>query len=90
MTAHAAEPSPDHAPASPMVTLLSALELAKTPRATRVFARLVLAVLAVLPVALVFVPWQQQVHGEGRAVAFNPVERAQFVVAPIQIGRAHV
>ena len=68
----------------PTAPALSALELAKTPRSTRVFARLVLVVILLLPVALVFVPWQQQVHGEGRAVAFNPVERPQFVVAPIQ------
>jgi len=82
VTAHAAEPP--HAAASPRVMVLSAFELAKTPRATRVVARLVLIVILLLPGALVFVPWQQQVHGEGRAVAFNPIERSQFVVAPIQ------
>jgi len=31
-----------------------------------------------------FVSWTQTVHGSGRAIAFNPVERPQFIVSPIE------
>lgn len=63
---------------------LSAEQLAKTPRLARRISRVVLCALVVLPVVLAFVPWTQSVHGTGRAVAFNPVQRPQFIVSPIE------
>ncbi len=36
-----------------------------------------------LAAGLMFVPWRQSVVGSGRAVAFNPVERAQYIISPI-------
>lgn len=65
-------------------TVLDAAKLAKTPRATRIWSRLVLVGLVVLPLVLLFVPWTQTVHGTGSAMAFNQVERAQFLVSPIE------
>jgi adhesin transport system membrane fusion protein len=65
-------------------TVLQAAKLAKTPRTTRLWSRLVLIGLVVLPIVLLFVPWTQTVHGSGAAMAFNQVERAQFLVSPIE------
>ncbi len=64
--------------------LASALELARPPRLARRLSRAVLLALVVLPFVLLFVPWTQTVHGTGRAIAFNPVQRPQFVVSPIE------
>jgi len=47
-------------------------------------SHLVLVGLVILPFALIFMPWTQVVHGTGRAIAFNPVQRPQFVVSPIE------
>lgn len=63
---------------------LEAMRLAKTPRAIRHLSRFVLVALLVLPFALAFVPWTQSVHGVGKAIAFNPVQRTQFIVSPIE------
>jgi multidrug efflux pump subunit AcrA (membrane-fusion protein) len=63
---------------------LPALQLARPPRAARRLSRFVLAALLILPFVLLFVPWTQTVHGTGKAIAFNPVQRPQFVVSPIE------
>ncbi|MFO0843482.1 MAG: biotin/lipoyl-binding protein [Gemmataceae bacterium] len=63
---------------------LPSLQLARTPALARRLSRLVLAGLALLPAALLFVPWTQTVHGTGKAIAFNPVQRPQFIVSPIE------
>jgi len=49
-------------------------------------ARIGLVVLFIFiftPVALIFVPWQQNIRGKGRVVALNPQERPQTVDATI-------
>lgn len=63
---------------------LPALQLAKPPRFARRLSRVVLITLILLPFVLLFVPWTQTVHGTGKAIAFNPVQRPQFVVSPIE------
>lgn len=63
---------------------LESARLANTPRTSRRLARMAIVFLVLLPVALIFIPWQQTVHADGRAIAFNPVERPQFVVSPIE------
>lgn len=63
---------------------MQASKLAETPRSTRRWSRYVLLTLCLLPVVLLFVPWTQTVHGMGSAIAFNQVERAQFLVSPIE------
>jgi len=63
---------------------LSSLQLARTPRQARRLSRAVVIALMILPAVLVFVPWTQTVHGTGQAIAFNPVQRPQFVVSPIE------
>jgi len=61
----------------------SALSAAGSLDAARVLARSLVAgtILAVL--ALVFVPWQQNVPGRGRVIAYAPVERRQPIEAPM-------
>lgn len=68
----------------PTSTLLPAHRLAQTPRFTRRLSRLLLLALVALPFLLLGVPWTQTVHGTGRALAFNPVQRPQFIVSPIE------
>lgn len=71
----------------PLLTNLAPLastRLAETPGSIRRVSRLVLLLLLLLPVLLLFATWTQTVHGTGRAIAFNPIERPQFVVSPIE------
>jgi len=74
----------NHQPARSDRLALAALQLARPPRLARRLSRLVLVALLALPFVLLFVPWTQTVHGSGRAIAFNPVQRPQFVVSPIE------
>ncbi|MCS7047041.1 MAG: HlyD family secretion protein [Gemmataceae bacterium] len=63
---------------------LPSLQLARTPRMARRLANLVVLALVGLPFLLLGVTWTQSVHGMGRAIAFNPVQRPQFIVSPIE------
>jgi multidrug efflux pump subunit AcrA (membrane-fusion protein) len=58
--------------------------LVRTPSVQRVLGRVLGTALVVVAAALLLVPWQQSVTGEGRVVAFTPVERRQEVDAPIE------
>lgn len=61
-----------------------ALRLARTSRFVRRVGRVMLVVLAVTSLAMVFVPWQQSIRGEGAVIAFDPFERPQPVEAPVE------
>lgn len=63
---------------------LPSLKIARTPRLVRFLAFALLACLLLAVPALAVSPWTQTVHGTGRAIAFNPVQRAQFVISPIE------
>lgn len=63
---------------------LPAMHLAQTPRVARRPVRVLLLIFVLLPLAMAFVPWTQSVHGTGRAIAFDPVQRPQFIVSPIE------
>lgn len=63
---------------------LPSLQLARTPRAVRRLAQLLTLFLVVMVPVLLAAPWTQTVHGTGRAIAFNPVQRPQFLVSPIE------
>lgn len=69
-----------------------ALQALQAPRAARVLARLLIALLGGGVLLLVITPWQQNVGGTGRVIAYNPEERPQNVEAPIdgRIVRWHV
>ncbi len=62
---------------------LSALRYAGAPNNSRALARILTTLLFVLVAALIFTPWQQNVRGKGRVVAFAPIERQQPIQAPI-------
>jgi multidrug efflux pump subunit AcrA (membrane-fusion protein) len=69
-------------PATPEA--LHALAQARTPRWVRWAARLLILFVLILVPVLLLAPWTQTAHGQGRAIAFNPVQRPQFVVSPIE------
>ncbi|MBK9166618.1 MAG: HlyD family efflux transporter periplasmic adaptor subunit [Bryobacterales bacterium] len=62
---------------------LPALRLVRTPRSSRVLSRLLTTLAGVIALALIVTPWQQNVDGEGRVVAFAPIERQQTIDAPV-------
>jgi multidrug efflux pump subunit AcrA (membrane-fusion protein) len=69
-----------------------ALQALHAPRAAQVLARLLLVLIGGAAVLLVVTPWQQNITGTGRVIAYNPEERPQNVEAPIdgRIVRWHV
>ncbi len=71
-------------PAIPSMPSMPSMKLAQTPRAARRFTRLIVLFIVALPPLLALAPWTQTVHGSGRAIAFNPVQRPQFIVSPIE------
>lgn len=64
-------------------TRSSVLEV-RAPRAARVLARLVVIFLMIGVLTMIFVPWQQSLPGQGRVIAYAPLERQQFIEAPIE------
>jgi multidrug efflux pump subunit AcrA (membrane-fusion protein) len=63
---------------------IPALQLARTPMKTRRIAWLVLFILLGCIPILLLAPWTQTAHGNGKAIAFNPVQRPQFIISPIE------
>jgi len=76
--------NPNHEP-QPLKTLAQA---ATAPIAHRI-ARWLIAMFVVLMVALAFTPWQQNVRGVGRVVAYVPAERQQIISAQVEGRIAH-
>ncbi|WP_291989003.1 HlyD family efflux transporter periplasmic adaptor subunit [Luteitalea sp.] len=60
-----------------------ALHNVQAPRSARLLARLLVGLLVVVIVFLVVTPWQQNIPGSGRVIAFSPEERLQQVEAVI-------
>jgi len=63
---------------------LSVLAEVRTPRSLRVLAAVLTTLLVASTLALVMLPWQQTVVGDGRVVAFSPLDRRQTIEAPIE------
>jgi len=72
------------APAAYSEAIMPSLQLARSSRAARVIAKVVLFFLVVAILLAAFAPWQQSVKGSGSVVAFLPDERQQPVEAPIK------
>lgn len=71
---------------------LKCLERTRLPIGlTRLFKLLVLVFLTLI-VALLFLPWQQFIRGQGKVVAFDPKERSITVEAPLsgRVDQIHV
>ena len=62
--------------------------LACSSRKARNFARLLVFLLCAMIVGMMLAPWQQNVTGNGRVVAFSPLVREQTLEAPVS-GRIH-
>jgi membrane fusion protein, adhesin transport system len=62
---------------------LVAATLVPAPVRTKTAIRLLVLGLVALCVALALAPWQQSVSGQGRVIAYAPVERRQSVDAPV-------
>ncbi len=58
--------------------------LACSSRAARRAAQLLIGVLALMIVAFIMAPWQQNVTGSGRVIAYSPLAREQTVEAPVK------
>ena len=59
-------------------------KLACSSRGARRLARILVVLLIALIVAFVVAPWQQNVTGAGRVVAYSPLAREQTVEAPVK------
>jgi adhesin transport system membrane fusion protein len=64
--------------------MLPAIRLTESSRLARRIAKLLIMLLIVAVIAAGFVPWQQTITGEGRVIAFDPLQRQQTVQAPIE------
>lgn len=63
--------------------LPQAAGLVGPPRAARLLAIVLGLVVLALPVALVAIPWQQNVPASGRVTALDPLDRVQLIRAPV-------
>ncbi len=70
----------------------AALDQVRTSGFARWFGRFLLLLVIVLPIAVLFVPWQQSARGRGQVVAYSPTERKQVVTAMVsgQVKTWHV
>ena len=65
------------------VIRFDALDSVGSPRNARILAWLLALMLLVAGIGLTVTPWRQNVVASGRVIAFDPVQRRQFVEAPI-------
>lgn len=70
----------------------AAFLLVRSPRASRIVARILVAFVALATITLTLAPWQQTATGAGRVIAYAPLERQQNIEAPIEgrVARWHV
>jgi membrane fusion protein, adhesin transport system len=80
------------APAAGDFEQLTAMELVRGSRSVARVALFLAIVFVVFTIALLLVPWTQNVSGHGRVIAFTPYERQQAVAAPVEgrVVRWHV
>lgn len=88
-------PEADRSPSMPLLdyrTAMPVLSEAQAPKRLRSFSRILFVSFVSCLLGLAFLPWQQFVQGAGRVVAFDPLERAVTVEAPLagRVLRSHV
>lgn len=64
-------------------TALPVLGSVRASHMARRLSRILAVILVLFPVLVLLVPWQQNVKGFGRVVAFAPLERQQTIQAPV-------
>lgn len=62
---------------------MRALSLVKTPAFLRRLVKTIGLAFFVLPILVMFLPWQQNVTATGKVTAFSPEERVQTIDAPV-------
>ena len=70
--------------AQELIPVLPALGLTLTTGPARWLARSLMSLLVLVLIGLSLTPWQQNVAGYGRVVAFAPIERQQTLQAPVE------
>ena len=60
------------------------LSKVQSPRSSRWLSFLMAGTLFTIVLCLIFIPWQQNVSGKGRVIAYAPFERQQQIQAPIE------
>jgi len=61
-----------------------ALRMVRAPQTTKTLSRMLIALFALVAIALVIVPWQQNAPAKGRVSAYTPVDRQQTIEAPVE------
>jgi len=61
-------------------TLLNSVQSSHTHK---FLSRTIISFFVIIIFCLIFVPWQQTVFGTGRVIAYAPLDRQQFIEAPI-------
>ncbi|MBL8241250.1 MAG: HlyD family efflux transporter periplasmic adaptor subunit [Bryobacterales bacterium] len=67
-----------------MIPARLALHAISVPKSQRILSRVLVALIATTVVALTITPWQQNVTGSGRVIAFRPDERPQNIEALVE------
>ncbi|WP_169977254.1 ATP-binding cassette domain-containing protein [Tautonia rosea] len=67
----------------PRQQVLPALRLVQSMGPLRRLSKVLVVLLLLAPIAMAFVPWRQNIPGQGRVVAFNPQDRRQPIRATI-------
>lgn len=62
---------------------LASMRAVATPRAPRVLAGVLIALAVSAALVLAFTPWQQTAVGQGRVIAYAPLDRQQAIEAPL-------
>ncbi len=63
---------------------LQAMRMVATEQSARLVAMILTSLLVLFAILLLLVPWQQNVSGSGRVVAYSPTQRPQNIEAPIE------
>ncbi|KJV07043.1 HlyD family secretion protein [Methylocucumis oryzae] len=63
---------------------LTALQFAETACFAHRIARSLVIIFCILLIALAFTPWQQNVRGMGKVIAYTPAERQQTISATVE------
>lgn len=63
---------------------MTSLDLVQAPIMARRAAQVLWWLFALVPIGLVFIPWQQNLSATGRVIAYDPAERQQILEAPVE------
>ena len=78
--------SPEHRPPMPLLdhrVMFACRERTRLPVSLRTLGFAILLLFGLLLVGLILLPWQQFVTGAGRVIAYDPLDRAVTVEAPL-------